>query len=210
MSGKFLSVEGVEGVGKTTQLEFIQSWLDQRNIEVVVTREPGGTDLGEEIRDILLHSHDYQITRDTELLLMFAARADHWHHKILPALEQGVWVLSDRFTDASYAYQGGGRGIALEHVRGLEQWILKGRRPDLTLLLDLPQEYAETRLQNRVSKDRIEKEHSEFFRRARDTYLQLAEEEPDRIKVIDASPDAQTVSTSIAGVLETFLKNHHG
>lgn len=181
--GKFITLEGVDGAGKSTHLGFVADWLRQQGREVVVTREPGGTPLGETLRELLLHR---DMDADTELLLMFAARQQHLADVILPALARGAWVVSDRFTDASYAYQCGGRGIATERVAALEAWVQRGFAPDLTLLFDVPPEVAEARRSAARAADRFEREADRFFGRVRNAYLERARAEPARIRVLDA------------------------
>ncbi|MFA7094922.1 MAG: dTMP kinase [Gammaproteobacteria bacterium] len=205
VSGKFITIEGMEGGGKSTNLEFVRRFLEQKGKEVVVTREPGGTALGEEIRALLLgHRHD-GMAEDTELLLMFAARAEHIVKVIRPALDSGKWVLCDRFTDATYAYQGGGRGVAVERIAQLENWVQGELQPDLTLLLDLPVELGLSRAGRRSEPDRFEREKTEFFERVRQNYLERAMLCADRFRVIDASKSISEVQDRIAEVLERFV-----
>lgn len=207
--GCFITVEGSEGVGKTTNMEFTRDFLQAAGIEVVTTREPGGTILGEEIRELLLgHKHD-GMADDTELLLMFAARAEHLARVIRPALERGAWVLCDRFTDATYAYQGGGRGIALDRIAALEDWVQGELRPDLTLLLDVPVEIGLTRAGNRSEPDRFEKEQHDFFERVRSMYLQRARENPERYRVIDASQPLEAVQAQLQQALAGIVAESH-
>ena len=184
--GKFITLEGGEGVGKTTNLHFIKDYLQQQNISVTVTREPGGTALAEKIRQLLLDADSEKVAETSELLLMFAARAQHIQHVIAPALAQGNWVLCDRFTDATYAYQGGGRGLSIDTIAWLEQLVQGELRPDLTLLLDAPIEIGMERAQKRGAFDRFEAEKISFFTRVRDMYLSRAAQQPERIKVIQA------------------------
>ncbi|MGD8742298.1 MAG: dTMP kinase [Granulosicoccaceae bacterium] len=207
--GCFITVEGSEGVGKTTNMEFTRDFLHAAGIEVIITREPGGTILGEEIRELLLgHKHD-GMADDTELLLMFAARAEHLARVIRPALARGAWVLCDRFTDATYAYQGGGRGIALERIAALEDWVQGELRPDLTLLLDVPVEIGLTRAGNRSEPDRFEKEQHDFFERVRSMYLQRAGENPERYRVIDASQPLEAVQAQLRQALADIVAESH-
>jgi len=201
--GLFVTLEGGEGAGKSTSLDFIRDWLWQRRREVVVTREPGGTALGEKIRELLLHGHD-GMSVDTELLLMFAARAEHLAQVIRPALRRGACVLCDRFTDATYAYQGAGRGVPHGRIRLLEDWVQQGLRPDLTLLLDLPVAQGLARAGNRSAPDRFEREQQDFFERVRRGYLDAAAAEPGRIRVIDASRDIAAVQEQLAAALESL------
>lgn len=184
MRGKFITLEGIDGAGKSTHHAWLVDYLKRHGREVVATREPGGTELGEKLRSLLLAE---PMHLETEALLMFAARREHLEKLIYPALETGKWVVSDRFTDASYAYQGGGRGLALEKIKALEEWVQNGFKPDLTLVFDLPTEVACERLaKTGNAPDRFEQETREFFERVRNTYLQRANAEPSRIKVIDS------------------------
>lgn len=203
--GKFITLEGGEGVGKTTNLRFIQDFLQQQNISVTVTREPGGTALAEKLRHTLLDTDGESISDTTELLLMFAARAQHIQHVIAPALAQGHWVLCDRFTDATYAYQGGGRGLSIATIAWLEQLVQGDLRPDLTLLLDAPIETGMERAQKRGAFDRFEAEKLSFFTRVRDMYLSRAAEQPDRIKVINAQQPLADVQHDILQVMQGFM-----
>jgi len=203
--GRFITVEGVEGAGKSTNLDLIRQLLEVSGHKVVFTREPGGTPLGEEIRQLLLgHKHD-DMAYETELLLMFGSRAEHLKRKILPALNAGNWVLCDRFTDATYAYQGGGRGIDVERIRVLEQWVQGDLRPDLTLILDLPVEIGLERAGRRSVPDRFEREANRFFEQVRQAYLEIAAAEPARVKVIDASLPLPEVQAQIITVMHDFL-----
>ncbi len=201
MRGRLITIEGVEGVGKSSVLPVIKDYLTDHGVEVLQTREPGGTELGEQLRDVLLNT-DQEIVPDAELLLMFAARAQHAEKVIVPALNSGVWVLCDRFTDSSFAYQGGGRQLGLERVRTLEKWVLGELKADLTLLLDASRETSLERTKKRRELDRIETEGDEFFERVRQAFLERARSHPERIKVIDANPDFKTVSVSLCSQLE--------
>jgi dTMP kinase len=203
--GLFLTLEGSEGVGKTSNLEYIKSRLDEKAIDYIVTREPGGTPLGEALRNMLLGEDFKGMSDDTELMLMFAARAEHVAQVIRPALERGQWVLCDRFTDATYAYQGGGRQLDMHRIAGLEQWVLGELRPDLTLLLDAPVEVGRERAGKRSAPDRFEQERDAFFNRVRQTYLDRARAEPQRVRVIDASGDLPSVQRQIDEVLGDYL-----
>ena len=207
MVAKFITVEGTEGVGKTTNINFIKSWLKQNEIKFVATREPGGTPLAEEIRDLLLKPRDELVVSTAELLLMFAGRAQHLNKVILPALQADTWVLCDRFTDATYAYQGFGRQMTSELIVQLENIVQGDIRPDLTLLLDIPVEIGLERANDRCDPDRFEQEQQDFFNRVRAGYLSLANENSDRYVVIDASQEIQGVQTDIALALDTFYKS---
>lgn len=203
--GRFITVEGGEGAGKSTNLDFLQQLMERAGRRVVRTREPGGTPLGEEVRALLLGHREEGMDSTAELLLMFAARAEHIQRVIRPALERGDWVLCDRFTDATYAYQGGGRGLDLEPVRTLESLVQGSLRPDLTLLLDLPVETGLCRAGRRSSPDRFEQEDLAFFRRVRDAYRDRAAAEPGRFRVVDASRSLERVQQQIRGVVEDFM-----
>ena len=207
MVAKFITVEGTEGVGKTTNINFIKSWLRQKEVKFVATREPGGTPLAEEIRDLLLKPRDELVVNSAELLLMFAGRAQHLNKVILPALQADTWVLCDRFTDATYAYQGFGRQMSSELIVQLENIVQGDIRPDLTLLLDIPVEIGLERANDRGDPDRFEQEQQDFFNRVRTGYLSLANENSDRYVVIDASQELQGVQTDIALALDTFYKS---
>lgn len=205
--GRFITVEGGEGAGKSSNLAFIQSLLEAAGKRVLFTREPGGTPLGEAIRDLLLGHQHTGMADDTELLLMFAARAEHLQQKILPALEQGIWVLCDRFTDASFAYQGAGRGLSHERIAKLQQFVQGSLRPDLTLLLDLPVETGLQRAGKRSQPDRFEREAQDFFERVRSGYLRIASDEPERVRVIDASPGLPQVQAQISATIQRYLES---
>ena len=208
MPGKFITIEGGEGVGKTTNLACIEARLRAKGIDVRVTREPGGTPLGEDIRGLLLgHRHD-GMASDTELLLMFAARAEHLAKVIKPALAAGLWVLCDRFTDATYAYQGGGRGIARQHIAPLEQWVQGDLRPDLTLLLDVPIAVGLQRAGDRSAPDRFEIEQSSFFERVRSAYLELASLDPERYRIIDTTQPLDVVQRALGSVLDAYIEEN--
>ena len=204
-TGKFITVEGTEGVGKSTNMAFIEAWLKKAGKELVVTREPGGTELGEKLRAVLLDAKEQSMCDDTELLLMFAARAQHLQEVIQPALAAGKWVLCDRFTDATYAYQGGGRGIKMSRIAQLEQWVQSDLRPDMTLILDLPVAAGLERAGKRSEPDRFELEKHDFFNKVRDTYLARAAALPERYQVIDAAPSITEVQQSIQRVLEKMV-----
>lgn len=207
--GKLISIEGIEGAGKSTIIQYVKGYLQQSAKEVVLTREPGGTVIAEQIRHLLLHSPDNEkMMAETELLLMFAARAQHMKNCILPALENGKWVITDRFIDASYAYQGGGRQVNLEHIHMLDKWIVGENYPKLTLLLDIDPEEGLKRADKRgKDKDRIEQEKIDFFARVRQAYLERAKQYPERIKLIDASHSLEVVEEQIREELKKFLVN---
>ena len=205
MTAKFITLEGSEGVGKTTNLEHIKTLLNDEGIDYIVTREPGGTELGEQLRELLLgHKHD-GMADETELLMMFAARSEHLDKVIKPALKKGQWVLCDRFTDATFAYQGGGRGIDLNRISILEDYVQGDCRPDLTLLLDAPIEIGRERANKRSAPDRFEKEQTVFFNNVRDAYLKRASDDPDRMKVIDASVELEEVKAQITEQIKAFF-----
>jgi len=207
--GMFITVEGGEGVGKTTNMLFIENWLDKKNIKYTSTREPGGTPLAENIRELLLTPSDELINENTELLLMFAARAQHLSQVILPSLKQGKWVLCDRFTDASFAYQGGGRGMSDKKISLLENFVQGTLRPDLTILLDIPVKDGLKRALSRSKPDRFEQEKIEFFDRVRKTYIDRSKKFPKQYKVIDASKNLDQVELKIEVILEEFLKKSY-
>lgn len=204
--GKFITIEGGEGVGKTTNIAFIQGLLAEKGIETVVTREPGGTPLAEEIREVLIKNREEAVVSETELLLMFAARAQHLHRLILPAIEAGKWVISDRFTDATYAYQSGGRGVPAEKVALLENFVQGEFRPDLTLLLDAPIEVGMQRARDRGKLDRFEEEQQTFFEKVRANYLERSQQESGRFKIVDASKSLESVQESIQEQLRSLFE----
>ncbi|KAF0193183.1 MAG: tmk [Gammaproteobacteria bacterium] len=203
--GRFITLEGIEGVGKSTNLEYVRDFLAAAGKKIVQTREPGGTPVGEQVRGLLLSNRNLGMADDTELLLMFAARAEHVSKVIRPALDNGLWVVSDRFTDATYAYQGGGRGIPNHHIAVLEEWVLGSLRPDMTILLDAPVETGLVRAGKRGTLDRFENEARGFFERVRQEYLQQATRHSDRFRVIDAAQPLARVQQHIAVVLNDFL-----
>jgi dTMP kinase len=205
MRGKFISIEGGEGAGKSTMMERISAWLDSRGHEVIKTREPGGTVLAEKIRAILLDDEHMELCSQAELLLMFASRAQHLEELIRPALQKGHTVLCDRFTDATWAYQGGGRQMPSDLIAGLEQMVHGDLQPDLTLLLDLPVELGLARASRRSEADRFEQESMRFFERVRQAYLDRAASQSGRFAVIDASGDVEQVWSQIEAVLEKRL-----
>ena len=194
--GCFITFEGIDGAGKSTQLEWVEQLLIKRGLAVTVTREPGGTALGERLRDILLHSEE-AVLAETEALLMFAARREHIDKVIRPGLAKGEVVLCDRFTDATIAYQGGGSGVDIEKLETLEHWVQGDLQPDLTLYFDLPVEIARQRIQDQRKSDRFERETDDFFERVRQVYLARARAHPQRIRVIDANEKAEFINKQI-------------
>lgn len=204
-NGKFLTIEGTEGVGKSTNLAYVRDWLLARGLDVVVTREPGGTPLAEEIRHLLLSKREEAVDETAELLLVFAARAQHLNQVILPALERGAWVLSDRFTDATYAYQGGGRGLSKAIIEQLEVLVQGELRPDLTLILDIDVELGLNRARQRGELDRFESETISFFERVRSSYQQRVDVFPERYRVINAGKTLAEVQAEIDSVLNTLF-----
>ena len=204
-NSRFISLEGSEGVGKTTSLKFVQSFVEALGHEVLITREPGGTPMAEEIRNILLSEREETVEVDTELLLMFAARIQHVNQVIKPALEEGKWVICDRFVDASYAYQGGGRGIEFTRLQQLEKWCLGDFSPNVTLLLDMSSSAGLERTKKRGKADRFEIEKMSFYEKIRNAYLERAKMEPSRIHIINAAPSVDIVQVEIKSVLEQYL-----
>jgi dTMP kinase len=198
---KFITFEGVDGAGKSTHLEWFADVLRQRGINLLVTREPGGTPLGERLREILLNQ---PMHAETETLLMFAARRQHVEEVIRPALQRGTWVISDRFSDASFAYQGGGRGVSLAKLEQLEQWVHADLQPDLTLLFDIPVEVARQRLANNISLDRFEQEQGAFFEKVRQAYLARSQKTPARFAVIHAENTLEQVKISLENIISTL------
>lgn len=202
MTGKFITFEGIDGAGKSTHIGFVRDFLAARGKGVVSTREPGGTALGEKLRDLLLHE---KMDLETEALLMFASRREHIAQVIAPALAQGQWVLSDRFTDASFAYQSGGRGLAREKLEALEAWVHPHLQPDLTLLFDVPLAVARQRLDASRTLDKFEREQSDFFARCRAEYLRRAEADPGRIAIVDSSQSIEAIQGALGPILERLL-----
>ena len=201
MLAKFITLDGIDGAGKTTQLDVIRAWFAEHSLPVLFTREPGGTPLGEALRDLLLNPES-KVSLHTETLLMFAARRQHLEDVILPALAQGVNVVSDRFTDATVAYQGGGRGLPDEQIEILENWVQGSLKPDLTILLDVPLEVSLQRIERSREKDRFEREAVDFFTRVRSAYLRRAAAAPERYAVVDSNRDKVVVRAEIEGVLD--------
>lgn len=200
MRGRFITLEGIDGAGKSTHLQWLARLLEGRGIKVRATREPGGTVLGERLRELLLDRHQ-RLAAETETLLMFAARREHLESVILPALEAGTWVLCDRFTDASYAYQAGGSGVAWDKVATLERWVHPALQPDLTLLFDVEPEIGRRRARQGKSADRFEREERAYFQRVREAYLRRAESCPERVRVIDAGGSMSAVREALAALV---------
>lgn len=201
--GRFITLEGIDGAGKSTQLLWLTEFLQQQGQEVLVTREPGGTPLGEKLRELLLDNQQI-MHAETEALLMFAARREHLDKVILPALARGDWVISDRFTDASFAYQGGGRQVDIARLETLEQWVQSELQPDLTFYFDVPVEVGRARVSRIKSADRFEKEQAEFFQRVREAYLERVQKFPERIHLIDATQPLETVQLMMQQILESL------
>lgn len=204
MRGKFITLEGIDGAGKSTHLNWLAGFLKDRGIRVKLTREPGGTTLGEKLRELLLERNQ-RLHAETEALLMFAARREHMDKAIVPALEAGNWVLCDRFTDATYAYQSGGSGVAWDKVAALEQWVQPGLQPDLTVIFDVSPEVGRQRTRQGKTADRFEREEKAYFRRVRQAYLRRAEECPERVHVIDANGSVSTVQKKLESLFAKFL-----
>jgi len=202
MQGKFITFEGIDGAGKSTHIGFVTDYLTTRGKEVVSSREPGGTPLGEKLRDLLLHE---KMHLETEALLMFASRREHIAQVIAPNLADGKWVLSDRFTDASFAYQSGGRGLARDKMEALEAWVHRDLQPDLTLLFDVPLEVARQRLDATRTLDKFEREQADFFARCRAEYLRRAAQDPGRIVVVDSTRGIDEIRAELARILSRLL-----
>ncbi|MHB9117017.1 MAG: dTMP kinase [Burkholderiales bacterium] len=200
--GKFITLEGIDGAGKSTHLPWLEQRVHAAGVEVVMTREPGGTPLGEQLREILLHQ---SMHLETEALLMFAARREHLDKVIQPALDRGVWVISDRFSDASFAYQGGGRGLPEQKLEQLEQWVHPALQPDLTLLFDVSLETSRQRLAANASLDRFEQEQQDFFQRVRRAYLARAAQYPKRIRVIDGARSIEAIRVELEALITSWL-----
>lgn len=207
MKGIFISLEGVEGTGKSTQLEFILDYLSKHDKQVIASREPGGTEVGERIRDLLLAKEIEAMHAETELLLMYAARMEHIKKVIEPALAKGQWVVSDRFFDATYAYQGYGRGVDLKRIDILNQFTVADIQPDLTILLDVTLDVSEQRVSSRGHRDRFEIEERDFFTNVRNGYLSLAKKHKKRIEVIDATKSLAQVRSDISVTLDKLLSH---
>jgi len=205
--GKFITIEGGEGAGKSTNIDFIRQYLEKNGVDLVCTREPGGTVYAEKIRELLLSHETEPLAPNAELLLIFAARAQHLNECILPALESDQWVLCDRFTDATYAYQGAGRNLGYEPVATLETFVQGEMRPDLTLILDIPVELGMSRVKQRGEPDRFETEQIRFFESVRQAYLDMAAKNPQRYQVIDTSHPLEHVQNAITDILDQTLNN---
>lgn len=199
--GRFISLEGVDGAGKTTHLRWLVQFITQRGLPHIVSREPGGTPLAEKLRELLLHD---SMSMDTEALLMFAARQQHLDEVVRPQLTQGNWVICDRFTDASYAYQCGGRGLSTARLAVLEQWVHADLQPDLTLLFDVPPEVSYERVRMARDPDRFEQQDIHFFRRVRDAYLQRAEADPTRFCIVDANRSLDAIQRELQHIMEDY------
>ena len=200
--GKFITVEGIEGVGKSTNIAVLVERIEAAGHEVLTTREPGGTPFAEDIRDILMNRRDEPVPEIAELLLMFAARSFNVNNVIRPALENGTWVVCDRFTDSSRAYQGGGRGLPMETIDAMAEWVHGDTWPDLTILLDAPVDVGMSRAGSRSEPDRIEQERHDFFERVRDCYLEIAAREPGRFVVVDTTRDIDAVKADVAALVD--------
>ncbi|ONN66010.1 dTMP kinase [Herbaspirillum sp. VT-16-41] len=197
-SGKFITFEGIDGAGKSTHIPFVTELLRARGLTVVATREPGGTELGERLRELVLH---HPMHLETEALLMFASRREHLAQVITPALERGDWVISDRFTDATFAYQGGGRKLALDKLESLEQWVHPHLQPDLTLLFDVPLEVARARLDAERTLDKFEQEKADFFANTRAEYLRRAAQFPQRFRIVDSTRPIPVIQDELRAIL---------
>lgn len=206
MAGKFISLEGGEGAGKSSAISTIEAWLKQHDISYELTREPGGTPMAEEIRELVLSARDEKVAPNTELLLVFASRVQHLHEKILPAIAQGKWVISDRFVDSSYVYQGIARGIDEAIIDSLVETFLKGQLPDKTLLLDVPVEVGLSRVQSRGESNRLDGESVAFHEKVRHGFLKRAEHDNERFAVIDASRTIESVEQQVIAELNALLK----
>ena len=200
--GRFITFEGIDGAGKSTHISYVSDFLSKAGIKNIVTREPGGTALGEKLRDILLHQN---MRVATEALLMFAARQEHLEQVILPALNNGTWVISDRFSDASFAYQGYGKGLSLKKLEQLENWVQEDFQPDLTLLFDLPPKIAEERRINSHEMDRFEQEKEDFFKRVQTGYLERAKDHLYRFHIIDGSRRIDEIQSQIASIIKKMI-----
>lgn len=203
MRGRFITLEGIDGAGKSTHLEWIARFLGKRGIRVTVTREPGGTAVGERLRELMLHGAG-ALHPETETLLMFAARREHIEKVIAPALSSGAWVVCDRFTDATFAYQSGGSGVAWAKVAQLEYWTQDGLQPDLTILFDIAPEAGLARAAREKKPDRFERERAAFYERAREAYLRRAREAPQRVRVVDAARPLNVIYKELEVILSSY------
>lgn len=203
MRGKFITLEGIDGAGKSTHLAWLAGFLQDRGITARVTREPGGTEIGEKLR-LLLLERGQRLHPETETLMIFAARREHLDKVIVPALEAGTWVVCDRFTDATFAYQAGGSGVAWDKIQALEQWTQHDRQPDVTVLFDVPPEIGRSRSGRIRTPDRFEQEQEDFYRRVRQAYLRRAAEQPQRMHVIDAGMDIDSIRRELARLFAAF------
>jgi dTMP kinase len=203
--GRFITIEGIEGVGKSTNIVAVVERIEAAGHKVLTTREPGGTPFAEDLREILMNRGDEPVPEIAEVLLMFAARSFNVSNVIVPALEAGTWVVSDRFTDSSRAYQGGGRGIPMTVIDSMADWVHGDTWPDLTILLDAPVDVGMARAGSRSAPDRIEQEQHDFFERVRDCYLEIAAAEPDRVAVVDTTRDLDTVKGEVVALVESLL-----
>ena len=204
-NNKFITFEGIDGAGKSTHIAFVSKYLQDRGIDLVSSREPGGTQLGEKLRELVLHE---TMHLETEALLMFASRREHIAQVIAPALARGAWVISDRFTDASFAYQGGGRGMDLAKLDALEQWVHPHLQPDLTLLFDVPLEVARARLDATRTLDKFEQEKTDFFAATRNEYLRRAAQFPQRFRLVDSTRTIAEIEVEITAILDELLAQH--
>jgi len=209
MKGRFVTLEGGEGAGKSTQIPMLADWLGAQGLDVLTTREPGGTQLGEELRALLLGHRHENICADAELLLVFAARAEHLEKVIRPALAAGRWVVCDRFTDATFAYQGSGRGVSAQRIGEMERWVQGALRPDLCIVLDIPVAVGLARAGNRGSPDRFEAEDTAFFERVREGYLERARSDPERFAVLDARDPVREIQAGVQDIVRTRLLQPH-
>tara|TARA_B100000902_G_scaffold91206_1_gene94782 strand:- start:591 stop:1217 length:627 start_codon:yes stop_codon:yes gene_type:complete len=205
MKGKLITIEGVEGVGKSTNIKFISSYMESKNIKYLCTREPGGTVNAEKIRDILLHSDEEKVPEIAELLLFFSARAFHLENVIIPALNDGINVICDRFSDATIAYQGNGRGFDIKRINQIANWVQNDLKPNLTILLDAPAEIGMQRTKVREKNDRMESEKISFYERVRQGYLEIAQNDPERVVIVDATENILNVEDSINNHLDNLF-----
>ena len=205
MKGKLITIEGVEGVGKSTNIKFISSYMESKNIKYLCTREPGGTVNAEKIRDILLHSEEEKVPEIAELLLFFSARAFHLENVIIPALNDGINIICDRFSDATIAYQGNGRGFDIKRINQIANWVQNDLKPNLTILLDAPAEIGMQRTKVREKNDRMESEKISFYERVRQGYLEIAQNDPERVVIVDATENILNVEDSIRNHLDNLF-----